>query len=80
MLDTTTERVRALLRAPADLPEPDRLRSLRESAGISQQELATALGVTRAAVSHWENGTRSPRGEMRHRYVSAIRVLQEGAA
>ena len=77
MLDTTTERVRALLRAPADLPEPAERRSLRETAGVSQQQLADALGVTRAAISHWETGTRSPRGELRHRYVSAIRVLRE---
>lgn len=77
MLDTTTERVRALLRAPVDLPEPAERRSLREAAGVSQQELADALGVTRAAISHWETGTRSPRGELRRRYVSAIRVLQE---
>ena len=80
MLETAAERVRArlLLRAHADLPEPAERRSLRESAGLSQQEIADAVGVTRAAVSHWETGTRSPRGEVRDRYVSAIRVLREG--
>jgi len=67
-----------LLTAPVDLPEPAELRSLREAAGLSQQQLADALGVTRAAISHWETGTRSPRrGEMRHRYMSAVRVLRE---
>ena len=79
MLDTTTERVRALLDRPVDLPEPAELRSLREAAGLSQQELADAMGVTRAAISHWETGVRSPRGEMRHRYMSAVRVLREVA-
>lgn len=79
VLDTTTERVRALLGAPVDLPEPAELRSLREAAGLSQQNLADAMGVTRAAVSHWETGTRSPRGELRYRYMSAISVLRESA-
>jgi transcriptional regulator with XRE-family HTH domain len=36
------------------------IRRLREERGISQQELAQALGVTQGAVSHWENGVRKP--------------------
>lgn len=36
------------------------IRRLREERGLSQQELATAIGVTQGAVSHWENGLRKP--------------------
>lgn len=37
------------------------LRDLREKQGMSQRELAHALGVTQGAVSSWELGRRSPR-------------------
>ena len=37
-----------------------RLRSALERAGVSQAELARAMGVTRALVSHWANGVRRP--------------------
>jgi transcriptional regulator with XRE-family HTH domain len=33
-----------------------RIRRLRTSAGLSQSELATAAGVTKAAISQWETG------------------------
>jgi transcriptional regulator with XRE-family HTH domain len=33
----------------------DRIRNLRNAKGWSQLELADKLGVTKAAVSHWEN-------------------------
>lgn len=49
------------------------------AAGLSQGELAEAIGVTRQAVSHWESGTRTPQGEMLDRYVSAIRTLRDAA-
>lgn len=34
----------------------DRIRQQREAKLLSQQQLADLLGVTKAAVSHWENG------------------------
>ena len=36
------------------------LKRCREAAGLSQTELAAALGLTRAAVSGWEAGYTSP--------------------
>ncbi len=39
---------------------PERLRRLREAAGLSQEELGKALYVTRQAVSKWECGESTP--------------------
>lgn len=38
----------------------DRLKELREKAGISQYELANKLFVLRSAVAKWENGSGIP--------------------
>jgi transcriptional regulator with XRE-family HTH domain len=37
-----------------------RLRSLREAAGLTQQQLADLVGVKWESVSRWERGTREP--------------------
>lgn len=39
----------------------DRLRKAREVAGLSQQQLATELGVARRTISAYEVGERTPR-------------------
>ena len=62
-----------------DLPAPEQRRAIRQAAGLSQVEVAEAVGVTRQAVAHWEAGTRTPKGTLLERYVSAIRTMQEGA-
>ena len=36
-----------------------RIRTLREAGGLTQMDLATAIGVTQAAVSAWETGNSS---------------------
>lgn len=38
----------------------DRIQNLRKLKGLSQEELAEALGVSRQAVSKWESGQSSP--------------------
>lgn len=38
----------------------DRLKKLRENEKMTQQELANKIGVTRTAISTYENGTREP--------------------
>ena len=41
----------------------ERLKTLREQRGETQQDLADLIGVTRNAVSAYEKGTRRPAGE-----------------
>ena len=41
----------------------DVLRSLREKSGLTQEQLAERLLVTRQAVSRWENGETQPNPE-----------------
>ena len=36
------------------------LRDLRKQKGLSQEQLATAVGVTQGAVSQWEKGRSKP--------------------
>lgn len=39
---------------------PDRLRELREAAGLTQRQLADQIGVKREAVARWEKGGNEP--------------------
>jgi transcriptional regulator with XRE-family HTH domain len=41
----------------------ERLRELRQAAGLNQTELAERAGMTQGAVGHLERGSRSPQWE-----------------
>lgn len=45
------------------LARTDRLRALRETAGLSQGDVARWVGVDPAQVSRWESGQQKPRPE-----------------
>ena len=49
----------------------DRIRTLRETCGLSQSALAKKLGVTRSAVNAWEMGLSVPTAQ----YVVALAQL-----
>lgn len=49
----------------------DRIRTLRETCGLSQSALARKLGVTRSAVNAWEMGLSVPTAQ----YVVALAQL-----
>lgn len=51
-------------------------RALRASSGLSAAELAGMLGVTRQAVSKWERGKRTPRGQLLEAYVAVLQELE----
>ena len=57
------------------LPDPAIRRLLRERAGLSQRELAEALGVSRPTVTRWELGQRVPQGDLAERYAAALERL-----
>lgn len=58
------------------LPPPEERRSIRRQAGLSQADLAAAIGVSPQAVATWEAGTR-PRGAHLTRYLAVLRELRE---
>lgn len=55
-------------------------RAIRESAGVSRSRLAAEVGVHRATVMRWENGSCSPRGATLVRYVDVLTELQSAMA
>jgi transcriptional regulator with XRE-family HTH domain len=52
-------------------------RRLRERAGLTQQEVGQACGVTATAVARWESGDRLPHGETLARYGGLLERLVE---
>ena len=55
----------------------ERLKSLLESKGMSQKELAVRAGVTEAAVSHYVKGDRVPRGAILLNVANALGVTTD---
>jgi DNA-binding transcriptional regulator YiaG len=65
------------VRSRRQLPPPAERRRIRETAGVSQRELALALGVSWTAVQRWEQGA-SPRTHI-DEYATALARLSEAA-
>lgn len=40
----------------------ERVKAVRTGAGLTQEQFASRLGVTRQAVSNWENGVSQTKG------------------
>ncbi|MFG3152832.1 helix-turn-helix domain-containing protein [Streptomyces sp. NPDC048219] len=65
-------------RSPAPpLPPPEVRRRLRESAALTQDQLAARVGVTRKTVGAWESGREIPRGRRRDAYAKLLSTLAE---
>lgn len=58
------------------LPPPGVRKALRIGAGLTQERLAAPVGVSRVAISRYENGLREPRGELRRRYIEALEAMR----
>lgn len=52
----------------------EKIRQAREKAGLSQHELAQALGVSHAAISFWESGRTAPTIGNLYRLASILGV------
>lgn len=57
------------------MPGPAERRVIRKAAGLTQVDVAAALGVSRVSVVRWESGARTPRGELANRYLSLLARL-----
>lgn len=51
-----------------------RLRQAREMAGLTQQDLAEKLGVTKNSISNYENGVSSPKWDILVKIFDVLRV------
>ncbi|WP_434098010.1 telomere-associated protein Tap [Streptomyces sparsogenes] len=68
--------VDALLEQVADpLPPPAERKRLREAAGLSQEQIATALQTRRESVGNWETGRAEPRPPKRAAYARLLEGL-----
>ncbi|MFJ2774264.1 telomere-associated protein Tap [Streptomyces sp. NPDC087300] len=61
--------------AQDDLPAPAERKRLREAAGLSQAQIATALDARREAVGNWESGKTDPRSPKRAAYARLLEGL-----
>ncbi|AZS76020.1 transcriptional regulator [Streptomyces lydicus] len=61
--------------AQDDLPGPAERKRLREAAGLSQAQIATALNARREAVGNWEAGRTEPRPPKRAAYARLLEGL-----
>lgn len=55
------------------------LRRLRVQAGISQSQLAAAIGVQRETLYRWERGKTRPQGETLERLSQAVKILEKAS-
>jgi transcriptional regulator with XRE-family HTH domain len=70
--------VEALLDGLDDVLPPPRVRAkLRLAAGLTQKDVADAVGVKRVAVARWELGQTHPRRPHREVYVHLLKRLAE---
>jgi len=53
-------------------PKPIERRSLRLRAGLTQTDVANAIGSSAATVSRYETGTREPNAKTRERYGKVL--------
>ncbi|WP_328943003.1 helix-turn-helix domain-containing protein [Streptomyces sp. NBC_00250] len=56
----------------ATLPTPKERRRLREALALSEEQVAEAMGVTKATVKSWETGRSAPRGRKREAYAKLL--------
>ncbi|KOU39021.1 sigma factor-like helix-turn-helix DNA-binding protein [Streptomyces sp. WM6378] len=58
------------------LPTPKERRRLREAKDLTEAQVATAVGVTRATVRSWETGRTTPRGRKGEHYARLLAAIE----
>lgn len=76
MMSDPLRRVDALVDVDT-LPPPRVRQQLRLAAGLTQAEVADAIGVQRVAVARWEAGLTQPHRGNRLKYAHLLRRLAE---
>ncbi|MER5738183.1 helix-turn-helix domain-containing protein [Streptomyces sp. NPDC002262] len=64
----------------AALPAPKERRRLREALSLSEEQVAEAMGVTKATVRAWETGRSAPRGRKREAYARLLGGVADAPA
>jgi transcriptional regulator with XRE-family HTH domain len=74
------EELLARVRARRVVPIAAERKRIREAAGVSQHELAKALGVSWTAIWRWEQGSRPREHEHEVAYADLLNELKRVAA
>ncbi|MFJ5828646.1 sigma factor-like helix-turn-helix DNA-binding protein [Streptomyces sp. NPDC093089] len=61
----------------ATLPTPKERRRLREALALTEEQVAEAMGVTKATIKAWETGRSTPRGRKREAYAKLLGAYDE---
>lgn len=61
-----------------DLPTPHERKALRIRLGLTQAEMAAALGVHPETLGRWERGDGGPGREAAREYGQALEILRHG--
>jgi DNA-binding transcriptional regulator YiaG len=69
----------SVAQATYSLPSPVERREIRKRAGLSLDQLAKAVGVSRACLSKWERGKRYPSPAYRVQYARALAIAEKYA-
>jgi transcriptional regulator with XRE-family HTH domain len=69
--------VDALIADQSPLPPPGERERLRKAHGLTQEQVANALGVRRGTVVSWESGKTEPRPPQREAYARLLNKLAE---
>lgn len=77
MSENSVEALLEEARLTAAIPPPAERQRLREAAGLSRAQVASAVGVGRSTVANWETGVSDPQPPARLPYLRLLKGLVE---